>query len=137
MAIDTVWRGALLAVVILAAGVTAQAAAEDRSGAVQRGRARFQQWCVVCHDQNGGGKGQARSALNPRPADLRLLTRQNSGIFPAARVEAVLKGQDQAAGHSGAMATWGAMFLGDANGDQAIASSNIADVIAFITSIQK
>jgi len=65
-----------------------------------------------------------------------MLARQK-GAFPAAQVTAALKGTDPVVAHGNpGMMIWGAMFLAEANGDQAKADARISDVVKFIESIQ-
>jgi mono/diheme cytochrome c family protein len=103
---------------------------------VQRGRDTFQQHCAVCHGERGKGDGPAAGALRERPVDLATLTKQK-GTFPAAFIRGVLKSTDPVVAHgSSGMMIWGALFLAEANGNQAQADANINDVIKFIESIQ-
>jgi len=122
---------------VLAAPIMAQGASKPTaSTAVERGKETFQQSCAVCHGDRGNGKGPAAPALTPRPADLTMLARQK-GAFPAAQVTAALKGTDPVVAHGNpGMMIWGAMFLAEANGDQAKADARISDVVKFIESIQ-
>ena len=105
------------------------------STAVARGRDTFQQSCALCHGERGKGDGLAASALTPRPVDLTILTKRN-GTFPAAHIEAVLKGTDPVAGHSPTMMIWRSLFLADANGNEALADARASDLVTFIESIQ-
>jgi hypothetical protein len=109
--------------------------AQTSSPALQRGRKTFHQSCAVCHGERGDGKGPAAPALSPRPINLTTLTRQK-GTFPADQIAAALRGTAPLAAHGGPMLFWGAMFLADANGDQAKAEQNIQEVVEFIQSIQ-
>lgn len=126
----------VLAGCALAATVLAQGATPPGATAVERGRATFRQHCAVCHGDHGKGNGPAASALRPRPRDLSTLGRRQGG-FSAAGVEATIKGTAPVTAHgSPTMQMWGAFFTADANGNQAEADRRIADVVAFIESIQ-
>ena len=116
----------------LAAG---QGATAPNRGAIERGRALFEQSCATCHGKRGKGDARGASAMNPRPTDLTTLTKR-TGAFPAERVEATLKGTDQTKAHTPAMMAWKALFLGEANGNEATADARVKDVIAFIASVQ-
>lgn len=97
----------------------AQAQAASASSAVDRGRLTFEQSCAACHGDRGNGKGPAASALKPPPADLTTVAGRK-GTFPAADVEATIKGTSAVRAHStSGMLVWGAIFLADANGNQA------------------
>ena len=73
--------------------------------------------------------------MTPRPTDLTTLSKRY-GVFPAERVEATLKGTDQAKAHTPGMMAWKALFLADANGNETTANARMKDVIAFIASLQ-
>jgi mono/diheme cytochrome c family protein len=100
-----------------------------------RGRATFGKFCVVCHGERGDGKAQGASALNPRPANLRTLTKR-FGTFPADHIRSVIKGTDDVTSHSSAMRAWSAMLIASANGSDAEAARRLDDMVAFIQSIQ-
>src|SRR5690349_8361138 len=57
------------------------------------GKAMFKAYCASCHGESGKGDGPAAPALNKPPSDLTMLSKNNSGKFPEARVESLLKGQ--------------------------------------------
>jgi mono/diheme cytochrome c family protein len=117
-------------------GVAGQDARSASGESVERGRETFRQYCAACHGNGGRGDATGARALNPPPADLTTLSRRH-GAFPAALVEATLKGTDQTKAHSSGMMVWKALFLADANGDEAVANARVGDVIAFIGSIQR
>jgi len=106
------------------------------SQSVANGQAIYRDHCAVCHGDRGKGNGPAAGALTPRPTDLTKETKR-PGMFPAAHLTAVLKGTDVVVAHGApAMMIWGALFLADAHGDQAVADARISDVVQFIASIQ-
>ena len=74
--------------------------------------------------------------MKPRPTDLTTLTKRY-GAFPTERVETTLKGTNQMTAHTPGMMVWKALFLADANGNEATANVRVNDVIAFITSLQR
>jgi mono/diheme cytochrome c family protein len=132
-------RRVLMPVIVILCGVAALATAQETGApsreAIERGRATYRQYCAPCHGNNGRGDAPGAGAMKPRPTNLTRLTRQ-SGTFPAARVEAALKGTDQTQAHSSGMMVWRAFFLADDNGDEAAANVRVKDVVAFIASIQ-
>jgi mono/diheme cytochrome c family protein len=126
--------GLFVAGCLMPAVLSAQGAAP--AAAVERGRTTFQEHCAVCHGDRGKGDGPASSALRVHPVDLATLTRRN-GTFPAQAIVNTLKGTEPVAAHgSPTMLMWGSYFLADANGDRAAADARIADVVAFVKSIQ-
>jgi mono/diheme cytochrome c family protein len=115
--------------------VATQEATAPTRGAIERGHALYEQSCATCHGKRGKGDARGASTMNPRPTDLTTLSKRY-GAFPAERVEATLKGTDQAKAHTPTMMAWKALFLADANGTEAAAEAHVKDVIAFIASLQ-
>jgi len=118
-----------------AALATSQGGTAPTRGAIERGRAVFEQNCATCHGKRGKGDAPGTSAMKPRPTDLTMLTKRY-GAFPAERVEATLKGTDQTKAHTPGMTAWKALFLADANGNETTAHERVKDVAAFIASLQ-
>jgi hypothetical protein len=73
--------------------------------------------------------------MTPRPANLATLVKRN-GTFPRARLESVFTGTAPVDAHTPVMMIWRALFLADANGDQAVVDARVSDLLAFIESIQ-
>jgi hypothetical protein len=73
--------------------------------------------------------------MTPRPANLATLVKRN-GTFPTARVESVFTGTAPVEAHTPVMMVWRALFLADANGNQAAVDARVGDLLAFIESIQ-
>jgi mono/diheme cytochrome c family protein len=132
----------LLCLGLLAPAGLARAAGQGSTNpadgsAVGRGKVTFLTHCAVCHGDKGRGDGPAAPALTPRPTDLSVL-RESGGAFPAARVEADVKGTSPVVAHGiPGMMIWGTTFLADANGNQRAADARIADLVQFIESIQR
>ena len=118
-----------------AALATSQGGTTPTRGAIERGRAVYEQNCATCHGKRGKGDAPGASTMKPPPTDLTMLTRRH-GAFPAERVEATLKGTDQTKAHTPGMTAWKALFLADANGNEITADAHVKDVIAFIASLQ-
>ena len=118
-----------------AALATSQGGTAPTRGAIERGRAVYEQNCATCHGKRGKGDAPGASTMKPPPTDLTMLTRRH-GAFPAERVEATLKGTDQTKAHTPGMTAWKALFLADANGNETTADAHVKDVIAFIASLQ-
>jgi mono/diheme cytochrome c family protein len=126
----------VLCVVSFASTTTVAQTAKPERAAVDRGKATFQESCAACHGEGGKGDGPASGAMKRRPTNLTTLARQK-GSFRASDVEASIKGTSQVVAHgSPGMMVWGALFLADANGNQAKADARISDLVAFIESIQ-
>lgn len=102
------------------------------------GRDLFKFYCASCHGIDGKGGGHVAPALKMRPPDLTLLTQQNGGTFPAAKVEEVIRGgtQAQAAAHgSSDMPVWGPIFRG-LDSRKEVNDARIENLVKFIESIQ-
>ena len=100
----------MLLIVIVAMGgivplVASQGASASNRGAIERGRATYEQNCATCHGNRGKGDAPGTAAMKPRPTDLTTLTKQY-GAFPAERVEATLKGTDSMKAHTPGPSTW-------------------------------
>ena len=132
-----------VALVILATCCTAVPASRAQTGArpadagsIARGKQSFRDHCAVCHGNDAHGNGPAAAALTPRPTDLSLFTKR-TGSFPAAKVEASIRGTDPVVAHGiPGMMVWGAILRSEANGNEARTDEQIADLVAFIRSIQ-
>ncbi len=128
--------GALSVICCLAGSAAAQTKPASNATAIQRGNDTFQHSCAVCHGDRGNGKGPAAPAFTSHPTDLTTLARR-TGKFPAAEVEGAIRGTSSVVAHgTPTMMVWGTVFLADANGRQAEADKRIADLVAFIESIQ-
>jgi mono/diheme cytochrome c family protein len=104
--------------------------------AIAQGRDAFKHACASCHGDRGKGDGPAASALKPRPANLTTIAKRK-GAFSATDLEATIKGTDPILAHGNrVMPVWGPLFLADANGDEATAELRVANLIAFLESIQ-
>jgi Cytochrome c len=136
-ALDALCIIAMLSALHFASATTlAQTASKPALATVARGKASFHERCAVCHGEQGKGNGPAAGALTPRPTNLTVLARQK-GTFPAAHVEASIKGTDPVVAHGiPGMMVWGALLLADANGNQAKADAAIGDLVKYVESIQ-
>ena len=72
----------------------------------------FKAYCSSCHGFDGKGKGPMASSLKVPPADLTRISIRNHGVFPMARVEKIIAGEEQPpSGHgSREMPVWGPIF---------------------------
>ena len=107
--------------------------------AVAAGRDTFRQFCAPCHGENGQGDGPVAAMLTTPPTDLAILNRRNSGVFPLAMLEAMLRLESRprtSAHGSESMPIWGMTFR-TIDGSPALAQARIANLLAYIESIQK
>jgi mono/diheme cytochrome c family protein len=102
------------------------------------GQDLFKFYCASCHGRDGKGNGRVAPALRVPPPDLTTLAQQNRGTFPAARVERVLKGEEDLStpAHGATdMPVWGPIFKGLDNRDE-VNQQRIENLIKYIESIQ-
>lgn len=100
------------------------------------GKQMFNEYCAVCHGQDGKSGGPAAPALKKKPADLTQLSAHNKGKFPDARVAGYIEGDDSLEAHgSRDMPMWGGVFKSMAGGSD-IAKLRVANLTAYIKSLQ-
>jgi mono/diheme cytochrome c family protein len=72
------------------------------------GASIYRSHCASCHGLDGKGDGPVADSLRMRPNDLTSLKQRNSGVFPTARVNRMLDGDDALPVHgSKRMPVWG------------------------------
>ena len=133
---------ALLLVLLIAfAGVAANAQTVKRvpvsPTSPASGQEMFTTYCAVCHGTEGKGNGPAATALKKTPANLTELTQRNGGKFPELRVYGFIKGDVETPAHgSRDMPIWGSVFSGLSRGTQGEVQMRIANLTAYVESIQ-
>jgi mono/diheme cytochrome c family protein len=68
------------------------------------GPALYRAYCAVCHGNDARGNGPMAMSLKVPPPDLSRIAARNSGVFPQARVERVIAGEEQLPGGHGTRA---------------------------------
>jgi len=102
------------------------------------GQEMFASYCAVCHGANATGNGPAQSALKIPATDLTTLAQKNGGKYPAMHVSSVLRGDAELAAHgSKDMPVWGPLFRNMSQGHDAEVQQRIANINAYIESLQK
>jgi mono/diheme cytochrome c family protein len=100
------------------------------------GKEMFNEYCAVCHGQDGKGSGPAASALKMQPADLTKLAAHNSGKFPDARVARYIEGDDKVLAHgSSEMPMWGDVFK-SMSGSTDITRMRVSNLTDYVKSLQ-
>lgn len=75
------------------------------------GRSEYMEKCAICHGQDARGTGGMTDLLRKAPADLTQLSKRNGGVFPHARVYAVIDGREWVASHGDRdMPLWGSVY---------------------------
>jgi mono/diheme cytochrome c family protein len=102
------------------------------------GQEMYASYCGVCHGANATGNGPAQSALKIPATDLTTLSEKNGGKYPAMHVSSVLRGDAELAAHgSKDMPVWGPLFRNMSQGHDAEVQQRIANINAYIESLQK
>ena len=129
-----------LSVTLCVVGVSGSAQTAPRTAAtaaIERGRVSYDQYCASCHGKNGKGDGSAAATMRNKPPDLTLMEKR-FGIFVDAQLESAIRGTDPIVAHgSPGMMLWAAILRRDAANGRAEGDTRIADLIAFIRSIQQ
>lgn len=125
--------------VLLCMGIAGTANAQD----AEIGQALYQKHCATCHGMQANGQGPMVPALTVHPTNLTALSAENGGVFPLIRVVRRIDGREPLVSHGSAMPVYGEFFEGDdtamktASGQPILVSRAIADLVAYLTSIQK
>ena len=102
------------------------------------GRDNYDMYCSSCHGAGARGDGPVAAALTTRPSDLTVLARQNGGVFPRARVAAVITGPEREtirAHGSVGMPAWGPIFSALDTSDRR-ARQRLDNLVRYLESIQ-
>ena len=102
------------------------------------GRDLYEFYCASCHGRDGKGGGPVTPALKTQPPDITKLAIHNGGVFPRARIEAIVTGRADpllAAHGSREMPVWGPIFRG-LDRDEAVNRTRIANILDHLASIQ-
>jgi mono/diheme cytochrome c family protein len=99
----------------------------------------FKQYCASCHGLDARGHGPAVPALKVPPPDLTLLSRNNHGKFPDARVYTAIRGDVVDAHGSKDMPVWGVLFREMANNspDDMQVAARMRTLCLYIESLQQ
>ena len=95
-------------------------------------------YCASCHGRDGTGHGAAAAALKTVAPDLTRLTRQNSGVFPRARLEAIVTGRadpPRPVYGTREMPVWGPIFR-SLDSHEAMNQQRIANILDYVESLQ-
>lgn len=101
------------------------------------GQEMYKSYCAVCHGTDGKGNGPAASAMKTAPVDLATLARKNGGLYPAAHVASVIRGQAVMPCHgSQDMPVWGPLFSSLSQGHESQVQQRVANLVSYIESLQ-
>jgi len=131
----------VLAVTLLWAGLSKGLAQEQE--VIEAGKREFQRSCATCHGVDAKGDGPSTNALNVKPADLTLLSKNHGGVFLFWRTYEKISGADEAPirGHgTREMPIWGERFRlerGDREEYQMGVRGRILSLVYYLQSIQE
>jgi mono/diheme cytochrome c family protein len=76
------------------------------------GHALFNAYCAVCHGADAHSAGPMAASFKVPPPDLTRISARNAGVWPQARVERIISGEEPLpTGHGTyAMPVWGSIF---------------------------
>lgn len=113
------------------------------------GEREFRARCAMCHGASGQGNGWMAEQLIQRPANLRLLKKNNGGTFPRERVAQIVDGRIALKAHGPTeMPAWGPIYRADleaaAGGrrgvreeDEVIISYRIRALVDYVSTLQE
>lgn len=81
---------------------------------VDIGRQEYDASCASCHGIKGEGNGPYAEFLKQRVANLTVLSKNNGGVFPFARVYDTIDGRPLINSHGRDMPIWGERYSADA-----------------------
>lgn len=109
------------------------------------GSQEFTQRCAVCHGDTGAGDGLVGELFAQRPKDLRILAKENGGVFPFAAVYESIDGRRDIAAHGNSeMPIWGEYLMAESlerrgvteTDAQMVVQARIIALVQYIQSIQ-
>jgi mono/diheme cytochrome c family protein len=130
---------ALAASSVLIGSIAAQA--QDASF----GAGIYKDYCVVCHGETGAGDGMVGVLFTKPSAHLRLLARNNNGVFPTEQVIDAIYGRRPIQAHGQTeMPIWGDLFMSqtlesptiDPKDAAMITQGRVLSVVSYLESLQ-
>jgi mono/diheme cytochrome c family protein len=104
---------------------------------VGRGRALYLEYCVSCHGVTGEGDGPVASSLITPPANLRRLAERFGNPLPEEQVARYIDGRAEVKAHGPRdMPVWGRRFYYKSGGNERRVRQSIAELVAYLQSIQ-
>jgi len=126
----------VLGLILLAGSLAARA---ETSTPESAGKARFMDYCAVCHGADAKGGGPFATLLNKKPSDLTTLSQRNEGEFPFNRVYETIDGRTMPGAHgTEQMPIWGGQWKSSASlGNETGVRGQILETILYLRSIQQ
>jgi mono/diheme cytochrome c family protein len=101
------------------------------------GPALYKEYCAVCHGSDARGNGPMAAALKVPPPDLTRIAERNGGMFPIARVERIISGEEPLPSGHGTreMPVWGPIFS-QVERDQDLGRVRIDNLTRYLMGLQ-
>ena len=129
-------RTAGIGVAALSALATLSVQAAD-DAVVSAGKARFDQYCAVCHGSGGKGDGPFANLMTTKPADLTMLAKNNNGEFPFGKVYESIDGRNMLTAHGTTdMPIWGREIKDKGIGGETELRGRLVETVMYLQSIQ-
>lgn len=101
------------------------------------GRDEYLSSCGACHGRTAQGDGPLAEYFRNKPTNLALLAHYNHGVFPEAKVSAMINGTNVTGPHGAReMPVWGREFVSQGS-SPAQAQARIKALIDFLKAIQE
>lgn len=127
-------RSTYLLMTALFAGLTATGVALAQEA--DPGQMLYMDYCAACHGASGMGDGDMANVVNIPSPNLKLLAKNNGGVFPMLNVLQVIDGRSGVRAHGGVMPLWGQVFS-DEIGDSEGAYGSVLEVRGRVLSLAK
>ena len=129
-------RAAGIGVAALSASAALSVQAAD-DAVVTAGKARFDQYCAVCHGSGGKGDGPFANLMTTKPADLTMLAKNNNGEFPFGKVYESIDGRSMLTAHGTTdMPMWGQELKDKGTGGETELRGRLVETVVYLQSIQ-
>lgn len=109
----------------------------SRAAQAAKGKALFEKHCVSCHGPEG--QGMVMDSLQKDPADLTtIVASRGGGEFPILEIARIIDGRKMVKGHGERdMPVWGDVFAQEGQLTEEDIKGKLAEIIAYLMSIQK
>ena len=136
----------IMRTIIAVAALAAPTAAAAQAYSV--GQAEYVNSCAQCHGLAGAGDGVIAGFLDTSLPDLGMLTEENDGVFPVARIYSIIDGSATSGIHgTSEMPAWGMRYMARApeqlgydylpSAEEAFVRGRILALVEYISTLQK
>lgn len=132
-----------MAIVLSGLMTIGMAGTAPAAGKIDVGKQEYEANCAACHGPSGKGNGHYAEILKVPVPDMTMLSKNNNGVFPFARVYEVIDGRHQVRAHgTKEMPIWGADYrtIGDpfhgSYAPEAVVAGRILALIDYLYRLQ-